>query len=193
MAATPDERGRHGYMFATARHVLDKAVKARQPVQLYTASGQALLGPASVTCHDIGPLGFDTSVLMVVSRDRLFLRADLRPVFPLESLHPRGTELAWMGFPGLVQPELCLFHGLVSGHLTKPDTYLIDGVAINGVSGGPVFDRKAQLIGIFSAYLPNRRPGGLVLPGLLRVIPINLVNLWLNDVLNVHVLEPGGG
>jgi hypothetical protein len=50
-------------------------------------------------------------------------------------------------------------------------SYLIDGVAINGVSGGPVFhctySNKAQIIGCVSMYHANRVTGE-ALPGLLR-------------------------
>jgi hypothetical protein len=48
---------------------------------------------------------------------------------------------------------------------------LIDGVAINGVSGGPVFHgptaKDIQIIGCVSAYHANRATGE-ALPGLLR-------------------------
>jgi hypothetical protein len=46
---------------------------------------------------------------------------------------------------------------------------LIDGVAINGVSGGPVILRRAddtvRIIGAITAYMPNRLTSG-TLPGL---------------------------
>jgi hypothetical protein len=46
--------------------------------------------------------------------------------------------------------------------------YFVDGVAINGVSGGPTFainqDNKVQIIGLVSAYVPNRATGAQ-LPG----------------------------
>ena len=45
--------------------------------------------------------------------------------------------------------------------------YLVDGVAINGVSGGPAFRlgvKSAELMGVASAYIPNRATGD-VLPG----------------------------
>jgi hypothetical protein len=46
--------------------------------------------------------------------------------------------------------------------------YLIDGVAINGVSGGPVFyhtGSEVQIVGVISAYVANRATGD-TLPGL---------------------------
>jgi hypothetical protein len=51
------------------------------------------------------------------------------------------------------------------------DSYLIDGVAINGVSGGPVFaeilPNTPEIVGTISAYMPNRQRGD-ALPGMLQ-------------------------
>jgi hypothetical protein len=59
----------------------------------------------------------------------------------------------------------------VSARQVNRKAYLIDGVAINGVSGGPVFHcpalNKVQIIGCVSAYHANRATGE-ALPGLLR-------------------------
>ena len=83
-----------------------------------------------------------------------------------------GVDLGWAGFPSIAYPNLCFFKGPVSSYLGESGSYLIDGVAINGVSGGPVFCDKGtnppQLIGTVSAYMANRI-GGDALPGLLRV------------------------
>jgi hypothetical protein len=53
--------------------------------------------------------------------------------------------------------------------------YLVDGVAINGVSGGPAFrgedDGTVSLIGVLSAYIPNRATGE-TLPGLAVVASV---------------------
>jgi hypothetical protein len=66
---------------------------------------------------------------------------------------------------------LCFFSGKISSFLQDEECYLIDGVAINGVSGGAVFSKLAdstpEIIGVVSAYLPSRRPTD-TLPGLLR-------------------------
>ena len=60
--------------------------------------------------------------------------------------------------------------------------YLIDGVAIHGVSGGPVFfltdTDGVQIVGIVSAYQANRATGES-LPGLLIA----------QDVSHFHNLE----
>jgi hypothetical protein len=63
---------------------------------------------------------------------------------------------------------LCFFSGNISARIQK--AYLIDGVAINGVSGGPVIysatANTIQIVGDVSAYRPNRATGE-ALPGLL--------------------------
>jgi hypothetical protein len=61
--------------------------------------------------------------------------------------------------------SLCFFSGHISAWLEPDEAYLVDGVAINGVSGGPAFIPERMLIGVVSAYIPNRATGEL-LPGL---------------------------
>ena len=89
-----------------------------------------------------------------------------------------GVEVGWTGFSSVAYPELCFFRGAISAYLENDACYLIDGVAINGVSGGPVFGehieavekitkKTLKIIGNASAYLPNRI-GGSALPALLR-------------------------
>jgi hypothetical protein len=66
---------------------------------------------------------------------------------------------------------MCFFSGTMSAWQAPKKSYLIDGVAINGVSGGPVFHcpdpGRPQIIGCVSAYHVNRATGE-ALPGLLR-------------------------
>jgi len=81
-----------------------------------------------------------------------------------------GVEVGWVGFPAICPHELCFFSGKVSAFLEDENCYLIDGVAINGVSGGPVFvelkDSTPEIVGIVSAYMANRAAQE-TLPGLL--------------------------
>ena len=62
-----------------------------------------------------------------------------------------------------------LFAGNISARQEWRHAYLIDGVAINGVSGGPVmYSTEAegvQIVGSISAYVSNRATGE-TLPGL---------------------------
>lgn len=65
-------------------------------------------------------------------------------------------------FPG----KSLLLSGRISAWVGAESAYLVDGVAINGVSGGPAFIIDgATVIGVVSAYIPNRATGE-PLPGL---------------------------
>ncbi|HXM83683.1 MAG TPA: trypsin-like peptidase domain-containing protein [Burkholderiales bacterium] len=93
-----------------------------------------------------------------------------------------GVALGWAGYPALAPKTLCFFQGGVSAFNRADDSYFIDGVAINGVSGGPVFEdsldegeKAVRLVGIVSAYFANRQRGD-TLPGLLIV----------HDVTHLH-------
>ena len=80
-----------------------------------------------------------------------------------------GVEVGWLGYPAIAQHTLCFFSGNVSAWQEYRNAYLIDGVAINGVSGGPVlFSTTAdgvQIVGSISAYRASRAAGES-LPGL---------------------------
>ena len=80
-----------------------------------------------------------------------------------------GVEIGWCGYPSISNDQLCFFEGFISCILNKERSYLVDGIAINGVSGGPAFIKLANntpvFIGIISAYIPNRSTGE-TLPGL---------------------------
>lgn len=85
-----------------------------------------------------------------------------------------GVDIGWLGFPA-ISNELCFFGGRISAYLESEERYLVDGVAINGVSGGPAFkpgdDGTVAVIGVLSAYMPNRATGE-TLPGLAVVADI---------------------
>jgi hypothetical protein len=86
-----------------------------------------------------------------------------------------GVEIGWLGFPAIPSAELCFFSGRISAFLSGHSSYLVDGVAINGVSGGPVFRSivdGAELVGLVSAYIPNRATGD-ALPGLSVILDVN--------------------
>ena len=98
-----------------------------------------------------------------------------------------GVEVGWTGFPSLSASDLCFFSGTVSFYKSRENTYLIDGVAINGVSGGPVFSvlskSAPQIIGVISAYIANIR-GGDSLPGLLMASDLTAVHNHIKKLQN---------
>ena len=88
---------------------------------------------------------------------------------PIERALPIGVDVGWLGFPAIVSQTLSFFSGNISARQENRSAYLIDGVAINGVSGGPVLystpTEGVQIVGIISAYMANRNRGD-ALPGL---------------------------
>lgn len=82
-----------------------------------------------------------------------------------------GAEIGWVGYPAIAS-ELCFFCGRISARIhqtdTSPGRYLIDGVAINGVSGGAVLyllNENMYVIGVVSQYIANLA-SGVSKPGL---------------------------
>jgi hypothetical protein len=107
------------------------------------------------------------SAVILAHPGKLKLPDDVLTLLPSSASLPIGSEVGWLGFPALAPSTLCFFQGSVSAR--QEHAYLIDGVAINGVSGGPVFvwtdGVGVQIIGTVSAYFPNRATGD-ALPGL---------------------------
>lgn len=106
----------------------------------------------------------------------LFFKGDLKlpevpiALLPVGEVLSVGLDAGWIGYPVIQQFTLCFFSGTVSARLDARKAYLIDGVAINGVSGGPVIhcpaSDRVQIVGCISEYHANRATGE-TLPGLL--------------------------
>lgn len=153
---------------ATAEHVIDHADNWKQPIKLVH--------------HETGEHIFLKEDDRVIYRDGdkdsaviLFLKPNFKlpevPValLPEGNLIDIGSEIGWLGFPSVAPYTACFFSGNVSARQEFRKAYLIDGVAINGVSGGPVLyldpTEGVQIVGAVSAYAANRATGE-ALPGL---------------------------
>jgi hypothetical protein len=154
---------------ATAAHVVNHADHWQQPIRVYDPASGAPVLLSHVQRVIFIDRRTDSAVL-------LFLNGDLQlpeiPVtlFPMSKPHGLGVDVGWLGFPTVEPDTLCFFSGAIRARLENHSAYLIDGVAINGVSGGPVFHTSLsgapQIIGCVSAYHPNSATGE-ALPGLL--------------------------
>ena len=177
-------------LHVTAWHVLEDIVGTGEDIRLVSADRKVSFDNKSTSIEfmSLGDTVFDTALVMVKTGKPLFAETDLLPILPYDAMLARGAEIGWLGFPGLVEPELCFFHGFVSGYLNDPPTYLVDGVAINGVSGGPAFDNRAHLIGLVSAYIPNQVDDETTLPGLMTLVPINAIRYAMEHLFGARVL-----
>lgn len=153
---------------ATAHHVVDYADEWQQPIRLqhYASSSVVFLKEGDRTI--LADSDSDSAVILVPSRG-LQLPEQTIPLLPISNPLAIGTEVGWLGFPAIAPYTLCFFSGNISARQEWRHTYLIDGVAINGVSGGPVLHSTEtdgiQIVGTVSAYISNRATGE-TLPGL---------------------------
>jgi hypothetical protein len=73
----------------------------------------------------------DSAVILFPPGD-LGLPKQLIPLLPTSITLDIGAEIGWLGYPSIAASTLCFFSGNVSAR--RDHSYLIDGVAINGVS-----------------------------------------------------------
>ena len=155
---------------ATASHVIETAADWRQAIKVWHPESKETLY-LQVDDRAIWLDRKHDAASILIGGNALKLPSAVLPLLQADKVKKIGVEVGWVGFPRLAPHQICFFSGAVSAHLSAEDSYLIDGVAINGVSGGPVFselkDATPELIGVVSAYMANRRSGES-LPGLLQ-------------------------
>jgi hypothetical protein len=156
------------YCIATADHVVAHADNWREPIKIHHPnSGEPLFLRAEdrVIYRDWRT---DSAVILFLKGDFEFPEIPIT-LFPMGQRIDIGAEVGWLGFPSVAPHTLCFFSGNISAHQEFRNAYLIDGVAINGVSGGPVLflteTDGVQIVGTVSAYTANRATGE-ALPGL---------------------------
>lgn len=168
---------------ATAAHVVDHAHYWEEPIRIeHAESGVTKVLRPSHRAVFLDE-AHDTAAILFHREADLVLPADPLPMVPERSFVMVGNEIGWLGFPAIHQ-GVCFFTGRVSAWISNEKAYLVDGVAINGVSGGPAFhlgtaSDPVYLAGVVSAYIPNRATGE-VLPGLSVI----------RDVAQFHSLAP---
>ena len=153
---------------ATAAHVVQYVDEWQQPIRVQHphSSGTVLLK------EDDRVIWLDRasdSAVILIPTGQLDTPEMLIPLLPMTAPLEIGVEVGWLGFPAVAPYSLCFFSGNISARQEWRQAYLIDGVAINGVSGGPVMHSTeadgVQIVGSISAYVSNRATGE-VLPGL---------------------------
>ena len=144
---------------ATAAHVIEHEHSWSKPIKIghYETRDIVLFSTQErVIWLD---LKRDAATILIRS-DKFNLPPSALPIMDPTKYKKVGVEVGWVGFPGICAHELRFFPGKISTFLLAENCYLIDGVAINGVSGGPVFDElkdsTPEIVGVVSAYMPNR-------------------------------------
>ena len=168
---------------ATAKHVIDRESKWLEPIRIISSDGrrQMFLDTKPKLDRVIIPdENQDVAIILYNENTYEFFPGvspgDLIPLLPKEFFPKVGVELGWAGFPGLLDPQKTgiispsFFSGKVSNSGGNPGPYYIDGSAMKGVSGGPVFytvhgneiDRRLHIVGVISDFIFTNDP----LPGL---------------------------
>jgi hypothetical protein len=173
---------------ATAEHVISHADNWQQPIKIHHPHSEKTIFIKQEERVIYRDWKTDSAVI-------LFLKGDLQlpespiALLPMGTLIDIGAEVGWLGFPSVAPNNLCFFSGNVSARQEFRNAYLIDGVAINGVSGGPVLHltgtEGVQIVGTVSAYSANRATGE-ALPGLAIAQDVS----HFHDVANhVHSID----
>jgi hypothetical protein len=179
--------------FATAAHALAHAHEWEQPIRIEQGEHVRVVHPSerAIVIHE----ETDTAALVILREESPF-PIQLLPMTPEGTNFRVGVEIGWLGFPGVAQArdQLCFFSGRISAWLAAKHAYLVDGVAISGVSGGPAFhfDERGNpvLMGVVSAYLPNKVIAGSPLPGLSLVQHIGKLEKVVNDLRELGQKSP---
>jgi Trypsin-like peptidase domain len=155
---------------ATAAHVVDRADEWQELIKIWhEPSGRPILFKEEERVIFLDHV--NDSAVILIPRSGLQLPEVPIGMLPVEETCRIGSDIGWLGYPAMAPYSLCFFAGTVSTRQDYRKSYLIDGVAIHGVSGGPVFHCPApsrlMTIGCVSAYQANR-VAGEALPGLLR-------------------------
>jgi hypothetical protein len=153
---------------ATAYHVLSHEYEWEEPIKIIHHSSKSSIllksDKRAIIVYPKQDLAF-----ILFDKKNLSIDINAPKLVPSGKHLKPGVELGWCGFPSIAPNDLCFFSGYVSCYLSKEKSYLVDGVAINGVSGGPAFyissiSNEYIIGGVISAYLPNRIIGQ-TLPG----------------------------
>jgi hypothetical protein len=172
---------------ATALHVVDYANTWKQPIRLthHSSSEQIFLKDSEyIVITDV-----KTDSAVILFQKPIFeLPSEPIELIPLDTPLSIGNEVSWLGFPSIEPYTLCFFSGNISAWQDFRKAYLIDGVAINGVSGGPVTYLHAtdgvRIVGIVSAYRANRASGDS-LPGLLYAQDVSHFHGVLHQIRSI--------
>lgn len=159
---------------ATAYHVIEHANEWGETIKLTHHASQQTITLKEGDGRIIIPFPAEDLAFIIMPKSLLPDRKEEIPTTDQEMIRPgrimkEGAEIGWCGFPSVARKNLCFFHGSISAFLGEEGNYLVDGVAINGVSGGPAFyidaEDKIRICGVISAYMPNVATGD-TLPGL---------------------------
>ena len=159
----------------TAWHVINHASEWNEPIKINHLSSKkcVFLRPDQ---RRINPApGRDQALIHFSASELPFPEVNLS-FSETDTHYVEGVEVGWLGYPAVAPATQCFFCGHISAYIEDTEEYFVDGVAINGVSGGPAFiqgkNEKPIIIGLVTEYHPNFATGK-ALPGISVIRSIN--------------------
>lgn len=167
---------------ATAAHLVTDAAIWRQPIRMW-AEAAPIPVPATLMPEDRMITLDGVTDVAVVSIPTGVLPLPEKPLAMIarDEACDIGTDVGWLACKSMEFEigTLCFFRGTVSTVLRNHNTYLLDGLVVDGASGGPVFHcpkpGQVQIVGSVSAYRAERA-NGESLPGLVRAYDLSGVH-----------------
>lgn len=159
----------------TAFHVIKHSYEWQEPIRIVFPFDNKRVLLSVSDRHIIPAQGRDQAVIQFSAQ--WIQVPDSNIAFPNEDeYYVEGVNVGWLGFPALFPSNRCFFNGVISSYLESAEAYLVDGIAINGVSGGPAFvlgkNESPIVVGLVTEYRPNLSTG-TPLPGMSIVRSIN--------------------
>lgn len=177
---------------ATAHHVINHSHEWGEPIKIihHKSQKEKLLKEES---RAIFIFADQDLAFIVFNRGDLPIEVNSPEMIDPKANVKQGVEIGWCGFPAVAPPhKLCFFAGHVSCYLATDASYLVDGIAIHGVSGGPAFyystSGKPKICGVISAYRANRVTGE-ALPGLSIVRSVESYRATLEKLKSLEDAE----
>lgn len=176
---------------ATAYHVINHAHAWEEPIKLlHTSTAHQI-----VLRHDERYVFTDPKrdIAVIMFQNKSLKLPDTELTLVPEDKHMRpGIPIGWAGYPMVAPNHFSFFSGTISCFLPDEFSYLVDGVAINGVSGSPAFSvlpgNVIHLVGVVSAYIPNRTTGES-LPGVCFVVGMHSFYKFIKQIKSVEEAE----
>jgi len=178
---------------ATAAHVVEYARYWNEPLLLHHPDTRKHVELRLHRSHIYTDKNSDTAAIFI-KKDALPLPERPLNLADNDDPLPPGADVGWLGFPSVALQTLCFFSGRVSAWVSQGRHYLVDGVAINGVSGGPGLCRSREdgsagfcVMGLVTGYWPNRATGE-ALPGLSHVRDVTGLRGFVNGIQSLEDL-----
>lgn len=162
--------GEYNHCILTANHVINDSYDKKSEIKFSHENSRSTTWSIPIW-RIVRNQPHDHALVLFNCKDEMPTLVDY-DVLSADSHFKAGVEIGWLGYPSICgrSDVACFSHGHISAYLESEEAYLVDGVSIHGMSGGPAFvcenNGSVVLAGVVTNYFANKRPTGEVLPGM---------------------------